>query len=597
MPDRSTQTPNSPRRSRAAMRTAACAALLLTVPVVSLGGAALAHAATATPPAATSSPADAPFTQSVTPDAKKQITTWTFDAKANLDYLGLMYTPKAGGLPPQSLDLVALHKNNDPRVKVSGTEYTFTEPFSATASQFTYHWVYTPQGQPQSAPTPELDQTGTAVDPTPPPNTGGGFPLDIKAPAGSDYWVTVVGQQKDKGHYVYIKPDGSSAPVTQQQPTADSVASGMSYEVNKLNRPFQMPAWLEGGRIFISNKPMVMPPAEVNGQPSDTGYQQPDLNNSKDPNQLTKFDFFEQTFKNATVKDTSPNPTGPVAWGGNTTQVDGFGIPMTAELKQGSSHFDRTVGIKDMTTRQVIAKYLQTVDPIFAKEVVGTGSDKSHAPHIIAPRSADVFKAATATEPAGAGADYFDQEINDAWSNWKSGNPASDQTQPFTLDVGDGVVFTGNTGADGTGPLTFTKWKNGVSVGTGEVAKPTTQAMVACSDSLATGSDDDKLVEANVCAAGNRGMLTEAVKDWGNPSMYFPQPKPDDPQYNLDHRYNQYAAFFHTIALPDPDRKTSDGDPIHPAYGFAYDDVHDMSSVMILPNFDAPDSLTLTIGG
>ena len=62
---------------------------------------------------------------------------------------------------------------------------------------------------------------------------------------------------------------------------------------------------------------------------------------------------------------------------------------------------------------------------------------------------------------------------------------------------------------------------------------------------------------------------------WLTPSAYYPKAG----------LKNDYAMFFHGIGLD------------HRAYGFAYDDVNDQSSVQILPDAnDPPTLLTLAIG-
>lgn len=77
---------------------------------------------------------------------------------------------------------------------------------------------------------------------------------------------------------------------------------------------------------------------------------------------------------------------------------------------------------------------------------------------------------------------------------------------------------------------------------------------------------------AEFAAAFNRGVAMNTA-EWHQPSTFY-QTGPE----------NDYAAFFHSISIN------------HKAYGFAYDDVSDQSSVLILPNSNAPTRLTLGIG-
>ncbi|MFB7055379.1 beta-1,3-glucanase family protein [Streptomyces vinaceus] len=365
----------------------------------------------------------------------------------------------------------------------------------------------------------------------------GGFPLNIKTNGDKSYWVTIIGQQTP-GHYSYVDSRGTVHSVAQQG------VDGMSFQLSGSEAQIQLPAHLEGGRIYLSEKAMLMPAAKDGaGRPSDVGYVQPDLNNPSDPNQGNPYDFFEFTFEN-----------GKINFGGNTSQVDGFSIPMTAELKQDASGFDKTVGIKGMTAQDVIAEYKKDTEGTPFADIISADGK-----HITAPRSAAAFRA------GGAGAGYFDGPITQAWNAWKD--------KDFKLTDGNNV-YTGKTGGAGK-DLTFTKTVGGQVVDKGSVAMPTTADVVACNGALASGSDADKFVEARLCAAFNRGIAENDPASWNDAASYYPAGKES----------NKYAAFFHKISLDNL------------AYGFAYDDVYDKSSVMILPNSEAPTSLTLTLGG
>ncbi|MFG2638722.1 beta-1,3-glucanase family protein [Streptomyces sp. NPDC048362] len=378
------------------------------------------------------------------------------------------------------------------------------------------------------------DGPSSSPSATPSEASAEGFPLHIKG--GGEYYITIVGQQTS-GHYSYVKADGSIVAVTQQPP------EGMSFPMNQVrNGNIPLPSHLEGARIFVSKKPMVMPAAAVGGQPSDTGYVQPDLNNPSDPNQGNIYDFFEYTFDR-----------GRVAFGGDTTQVDGFSLPIAAELKQDSSGYDRKVGIAGRKAAALIDQYRrQVAGTPFASLVNADGT------HITAPRSASTF------QWGGAGSTYFYLAVKKAWEQWTGDGS-------FKLADGDSV-YTGGTGGPGT-PLKFKKEVNGQKVASGSVQMPSSSDVAACANTLATGSDTEKFIEAQLCAAFNRGVAQNQTDTWGDTSKYYQQAP-----------FNNYAAFFHDVSY---DRH---------AYGFAYDDVHDQSSVMILPNSDTPTSLTLTIG-
>lgn len=79
---------------------------------------------------------------------------------------------------------------------------------------------------------------------------------------------------------------------------------------------------------------------------------------------------------------------------------------------------------------------------------------------------------------------------------------------------------------------------------------------------------------AEFCAAFNRGIAGNPGLWWGSAASYYPSGT----------LRNEYAAFFHTIGIGNR------------AYGFAYDDINDQSTVKILPNANPPTGLTLGVG-
>ncbi|MFF4369361.1 beta-1,3-glucanase family protein [Streptomyces sp. NPDC001594] len=525
--------PESPTRRRLPKRVAVYGGLLAAVPLAAFGAATMGHAVSLTP--AAESTAAQPFEQSVTSDGTD--TTWTFSLKDRrpLGYVGVNFTPKGQG--QQSLEMKA---------SADGKTWTLSRPAGVTTKEFTYFFVYKKAGANVNEPTtPVFDQSGRpAGGPSNPPEkpvdppAGGSFPLKIVAKdSDRDDYVTIVGQATP-GRYSYVTADGGVKPVTDQP-------NGMSFPLKSLaGGTVSLPPEFQGGRIFLSKKPLSMPPATSNGAPSDVGYVQPDLNNPADPNQGNPYDFFEFTFKHGAAGQKG------IHFGGNTTQVDGFSLPMTATLKQESSGYEQTVGIQGKSAAEVIASYKKFVgaDSDFAGLVDAAGT------HISAPRSAKAFQ--------GPGAHYFDSAVNSAWSKWGNG---------FKL-VNGADTYEGRTEG---GRLSFKKSVNGKPTGeSGSVGKPTTPEVAACNGALSTGSDMEKFVEAHLCAAFNRGITQNDPSTWKDPKTYYPAGATS----------NKYAAFFHKEGLRGL------------AYGFAYDDVHDQSSVMILPNANAPTSLTLRVG-
>ncbi|HEX7733669.1 MAG TPA: beta-1,3-glucanase family protein [Ktedonobacteraceae bacterium] len=104
--------------------------------------------------------------------------------------------------------------------------------------------------------------------------------------------------------------------------------------------------------------------------------------------------------------------------------------------------------------------------------------------------------------------------------------------------------------------------------------KPTTSDVFQCSGALASAGMTTQALElgAEFCAAFNRGIALNTA-NWYNPAAYY-----------TGSIKNDYAMFWHSICLN------------HKAYGFAYDDVNNQSSVAILSHANPPTALTLGIG-
>ncbi|WP_456340841.1 beta-1,3-glucanase family protein [Streptomyces mirabilis] len=279
------------------------------------------------------------------------------------------------------------------------------------------------------------------------------------------------------------------------------------------------------GRIAELGSPLYIPVS-----PDDQGWGGPDLRNPNDPNTDVYYDWYEYTYV-----------FGQVAFGGNTTQVDQFGFPMTSRLTQTSRGYDTTRGIT-LTRAQVMSQYAASVGAAF-KPLQNTY-------RIIAPRSSDLFLA------GGSQANHLQSTIDQTWS--------CHSTHPFRL-TRLGETFTG--GVSGT-TLTFTK--NGAGPYT--LQKPSSPDVVACAGALASGSDPEKQLGAEFCAAFNRGVALD-TSAWYTPSAYY-----------TGGVKNDYAAFLHTVGLG------------RRAYAFPYDDINDQSSVQILGNANPPTALTLGIG-
>ncbi|RKE23654.1 glycoside hydrolase family 64 protein [Streptomyces sp. TLI_171] len=373
---------------------------------------------------------------------------------------------------------------------------------------------------------------------TPPPG-GGTFPVVFQNNtrgtwADSRIYVLVLGMAAP-GQWSYLKPDGTLAHINHLDETAPGhlTKNGRNYAAMSFSlaqaATVTLPAHLEGARMYLSvGSPMYIPIS-----PDDAGWGGPDLLNPADPNSDVYFDWYEFTYQ-----------YGVIPFGGNTTQVDMFGFPVTARLEQTATGYDQSVGIT-LTRDQVLAQYGSTVGAAF-RPLAGPY-------RITAPRTAAAFR------PGGAQAGHLQAVIDQAWAYYSANQfTLTRLNQTFTGRVTGGrLQFT----KDGTGPFYLNK--------------PTTTDVMACSGALASAGMASTELElgAEFCAAFNRGVALNTAQ-WYAPGSYYPAPVAK----------NDYAGFFHTIGLG------------HRAYGFAYDDINDQSSVKILPNANPPSRLTIGIG-
>ena len=100
------------------------------------------------------------------------------------------------------------------------------------------------------------------------------------------------------------------------------------------------------------------------------------------------------------------------------------------------------------------------------------------------------------------------------------------------------------------------------------IDKPTTQDMLEGRGAFDRGNGVEKAIEAQLCAAFNRGVATEPDK-WYIVSEYYKK----SPS-------NYYAGFFHEHSVCGL------------AYGFCYDDVNDQSTLL---QYDKADALVIDL--
>ena len=148
---------------------------------------------------------------------------------------------------------------------------------------------------------------------------------------------------------------------------------------------------------------------------------------------------------------------------------------------------------------------------------------------------------------------YFDNYINEFWNKY------SRETLQFSTEAGN---FTGRVVGN---QMQFTK-ANDSTVYT--IDKPTTQDVLEGKGAFDKGNGTEKAIEAQLCAAFNRGVATE-------PDKYY---KPSE--YYKNSVNNFYAGFFHRHSV------------LGFAYGFCYDDVNDQSTLL---QYDKADALVIDL--
>jgi hypothetical protein len=380
-----------------------------------------------------------------------------------------------------------------------------------------------------------FDYAGSSPgDPGGDPGDGAGtFPIVFQNQtrgtwSNGQIYVQVIGMNA-AGRWCTLRPNGQLVPMSPADNDAPGHLrkNGVSYANYGATlasaSQWTMPAYITGGRVYIS----VGSPLYIRAV--DNGWVGPDVQNPADPNQDVYYDWIELTYAHNAIP-----------FGGNTTQVDMFGLPLTMRLQQSSSGYDSTVGI-DLPRAEVYRRYRDAVAPAF--DALAT----SH--RILAPFHGEF-------RPGRSQAGYLQGYIDQAWTYYAS--------HPLTYRDG-GVTYAGSVVG---GRLRFTR--NGA--GPFFVDKPTTHDVLAASGALATGSPIELAFEAQLDAAFNRGVVLDTAS-WTRPDAYYAtRPR------------NDYAMFFHQVGL------------LGRAYGFAYDDVNDQSTVRILSNARPPSQLTVGIG-
>lgn len=362
----------------------------------------------------------------------------------------------------------------------------------------------------------------------------GSFPVQFKnttngAVPDDQIFIYGLGQDQD-GQYCYLKPDGSMLPMNPEDANAPGhlTKNGINYAAYSFPisaaTQFAMPAYIVGGRFYISvGSPMYI------ALPAAGGFAAPDAGNPDDPNNDVPYALFEFTWA-----------FGQVAFGCNPSYVNSFGVPFSIELTRESDNYHQSTGIT-LTRDAVFERYASSVSSVFAP--------LAKKPLIVAP-----YLGFTPNDP---GFNYLQPAIDEAWQHYEK--------NPFNFTLGSDV-FVGNVVGD---QLVFSM--NGT--GSYSINKPTTYDLFAGANTMASGNDVEKMLEAQLVAAFNRGVALDTTQ-WLDATAYWPDGA----------LFNEYARVFHLVSENGL------------AYGFSYDDVNNQSGVLILSSADpAPTLLTLSI--
>jgi hypothetical protein len=355
----------------------------------------------------------------------------------------------------------------------------------------------------------------------------------------SQIFVEVLGNDPTTGALSWVNFDGTVTPVSLADNTAPNhlTANGQSFPNYAFSlaqsKLLKLPP-LSSGRIYISEgSPLFM---EIVGTGnSNLGYAGPNPQNATDPNIDVHYDWYEFTY----------GATGGIFI--NTTQVDEFGLPLLLDVWGNKETFHMQTGINEPIAQ---------LDQDFVNETPA-------AFHLTAPSSLRIFAPANSTFDVGeANATYLDSYISSIWSQYA--------TTALTVNLfGGSRQFSGVTSAT---QFVFTEnnLNNGAFVGgTYTIGKPTTQDILRCNNTMAEGNTVELALEAQFCAAFNRHVM-QTVADWTEPSTYY-----------VTAPANFYAQFWHDHAVAGL------------AYGFAYDDVNNQSSLIQSPT---PEHMAFGIG-
>ena len=358
------------------------------------------------------------------------------------------------------------------------------------------------------------------------------------------HWA-IIGKDWNTGKFVHVDLNGNLIPMSLTD-NGQLVKNGQGYSnyfhTLAQKKTVTIPAINSARILFSVGSPMYV--KVVLDGAGQIAYAGADIQNPSDPNIDVVFDFGEMAIL----------PKGGSTEGifVNTSRVDQFGFPLKLRV-QGLNGYDKTVGEALVETR----------DQLFQKFVAETPAEfrglaqAPHAPYRITAPAHASFKTG---QPNG---NYLQAYIDQVWARYRN------EDLVFTLQnlgtfrgrvSGDRFVFTG-------GNQNGTYYING---------KPNT-AMVLLGAGLLddtsggpTNAGTQLQIQAQVCAALNRRVLE-------TPANWYVQPA----HHPAGLASNWFSKFWHDHSINKL------------AYGFAYDDVGDLSPSL---HTTAPTTVTFTIG-
>ncbi len=361
------------------------------------------------------------------------------------------------------------------------------------------------------------------------------------------YW-SILGYDWNTGNLCYVDAQGNLIPAT---PDLNTLTVGdrkcaKIYNTLADNKHVYMPS-IQSGRMYISyGEPVYITINQAeNGV---IGFAGPDMNNPSDPNANVLFEFMEFTIGSNLGPNKNPAvPENKIEYWGNTTRVDNFCFPVVTRLigengEDAGKHydvFDRMVG--DLGSRSALFAKFRAEAPEEFKSL-------AEKYRIIAPCKGSFNEGKENGE-------YFQSYIDAFWDKY------SKEDLSFECEGGK---FVARVSGD---VLNFTEERSNQ---TGTVKKPNTQEVLEGKGAFDSGTSIEKVLEAQLCAAFNRGVALHP-ENWYKPETYY---------QDLTAPCNYYSKFWHEHSV--------DGH----AYGFCYDDVFDQATLL---HFTNPTSLIIDL--